>query len=102
MRINGECSEWIQLERGVRQGCPLSPLLFALAIEPLAIALRTSQEVQGFKREMGEEKLAMYADDVLLFLGDTQSYLGAAMGIVKDFGHVSGLVINWEKSVLFQ
>lgn len=63
----------------------MSPLLFALAMEPLAIALRASQEVQGFKRRMGEEKVAMYADDILLFLGDTQSSLEAAMKLVQDF-----------------
>lgn len=68
VRINGECSEWFHLERGTRQGCTLSPLLFALAMEPLATALRASQKVQGFKRKMGEEKVTMYADDVLLFL----------------------------------
>lgn len=41
--------------------------VFALAMEPLAIAIRASPEVQGFKRRLGEEKVAMYVDDVLLF-----------------------------------
>lgn len=54
----------------------------------------------GIQKKMGEKKVAMYADNVLLFLGDTQSSLRAAMGIVKYFGYFSGLVINWEKSVL--
>lgn len=94
VRINGECSECFQLERATRQGCPLSPLLFDLAMEPLAIALRASQEIQGFKRIMGEEKVAMYADDILLFLGDTQSSQEAAMRLVQDFGYFSGLVIG--------
>lgn len=100
VRVNGECSEWFQLGRGTRQGCPLSPLLFALALEPLAIALRTSQEIQGFKSRGAEEKVAMYADDILLFLGDTQTSLLAAMRLIKEFGYFSGLKINWDKSAL--
>lgn len=100
IRVNGECSEWFQLRRGTRQGCPLSPLLFALAMEPLAAAIRASQGVQGFKRRRGEEKIAMYADDILLFLGDTQDSLRTAMGMIEDFGHFSGLKINWEKSAI--
>lgn len=79
----------------------MSPLLFALAMEPLAIALRASPKVQGFKKLMGEEKVAMYAGDVLLFLGDTQSSLGAAMSIMRDFGQFSGLVINWKNICTF-
>lgn len=68
IRINNIHSDPILLERGTRQGCPLSPLLFALAIEPLAIAIRSARGIQGFKREMGEERIALYADDILFFL----------------------------------
>lgn len=67
-------------------------------MEPLAIALRMAQGVQGFKRKRGEEKVAMYADDILLFLADTQDSLQTAMGIVEEFGLFFGLSINWEKN----
>lgn len=86
VKINNECSETFPLMRGTRQGCPLSPLLFALAIEPLAIAVRASKRIQGFKRTTGEEKIALYADHILLFLGDTQSSLSAAMEVIREFG----------------
>lgn len=100
VKINGQCSEGFQLSRGTRQGCPLSPLLFALAIEPLAVALRMAQGIQGFKRKRGVDKVALYADDILLFLADTQESLETAMRIVREFGNFSGLLINWEKSVI--
>ena len=46
---NNDYSDYLSLERGTRQCCPLSPLLFAIAIDPLAVAVRSSQ-MQGISR----------------------------------------------------
>lgn len=100
VKINGELSGEIKLERGTRQGCPLSPLLFALAIEPFAIRVRAAERIEGLRREGRDEKIALYADDVLLFLGDTETSLDAAMELVEEFGGISGISINWGKSAL--
>ena len=50
-------SDYLPLSRGTRQGCPLSPLIFALAIEPLSIALRSSPLLQGIYSEGTEHRV---------------------------------------------
>lgn len=63
-------SAFFQLHRGTRQGCPLSPALFAIAIESVAEALRISLNIQGLRIGGLEERVALYVDDMLLFLRD--------------------------------
>ena len=67
VRTNNDYSDYFPLERGIRQGCPLSPLLFAIAIEPLAKALRSSQML-GISRGGIEHRVSLNADDLLVFL----------------------------------
>ena len=62
-----------KLERGVRQGDPLSPYLFAVAIEILAICLRTNEHVEGIKIDNDEIKTLLYADDMTTTLAKTSS-----------------------------
>jgi len=72
VRINSGYSPYITLKRGVRQGDPLSCLLFNFSIEPLAIKLR--QQVKGLQVPgLDLVKVMLYADDVNLFLGEGDS-----------------------------
>lgn len=68
VRTNNNLSSFFPLHCGTRQGCPLSPLLFAIAIEPLAIALRNETTIKGIQRKGCENKVSLYADDMLLYL----------------------------------
>lgn len=100
IRVNGELSEPFTLYRDTRQGCPLSPLLFALALEPLAARIRSEANIVGFQRSTWIDVVSLYADNTLLYLGDTQGSLRAVMSLIGDFGSLSGFSINWNKSVL--
>jgi hypothetical protein len=64
--LNGEQLKPIPLKSGMRQGCPLSPLLFNILLEILAQAIKQEQEI----RRKEEVKLSLFADDMILYLKD--------------------------------
>ena len=67
---NGYASSWFKLERGIRQGCPLSGLLFVLAVETLSACIRSCKEIKGIQVANREIKLSQYADDTTTFCKD--------------------------------
>ena len=70
---NGFASDFFVLERGVRQGDPLSPYLFVLAVEVLAIAIRQNTSIRGISIDGQETKPLQYADDTTATLSDLNS-----------------------------
>lgn len=101
VRTNNTNSEYFHLGRSTRQGCPLSPLLFALVMEPLSIALRSNPDIRGITRHGVELKVALYADDLLLLLSDIARSIPAALSVLDAFSEVSGYKLNLNKSELF-
>ena len=95
---NGHASKHFQLERGVRQGCPLSGTLFVIAMEILAQRIRRSNEIKGITiQEHREVKLSQYADDTTALLSDAQS-VANLFDLLLLFESCSGLKINQTKS----
>jgi hypothetical protein len=80
-----------QIGAGIRQGCPLSPLLFALVVD---IVLRR------IKAKVPNVKVFAFADDVALILEDVGRDLGILQGIFDDLEKVAGLVPPQKKGVL--
>ena len=68
VKNNDWLTESYSLSRGIRQGCPLSCLTFVLAVEILAIKLRSNINVKGIKINRRSVKIAQLADDTTLFL----------------------------------
>ena len=69
---NGWASVFFEIQKGVRQGCRLSPYLFVLAVEVLAKAIRENKSVKGIFVNGKEIKLSQYADDTTLILDGTK------------------------------
>jgi len=94
----GFMTNYFKVSRGVRQGCPLSPLLFVLAVEMVALKVRQDQLCRGIELLNGENaKISQFADDSTLILEDTRS-LRNAMSIVNSFGVLFGLRLNQKKT----
>ena len=63
--LNSEKLKAFPLRPGKRQGCPLSPLLFNIVLEVLAMAIREEKEITGIQIGKEEVKLSLFADDIL-------------------------------------
>jgi exonuclease III len=100
IRTNNNISSFFQLGRGTRQGCPLSPSLFALMIEPLAVAIRSDNTIKGILRDESEHKVSLYADDTLLYVSEPLKTLPHLLSLLGSFGKISGYKINMQKSEL--
>lgn len=87
----------------MRQGCPLSPLLFSLAIEPLAMSMRTEINLSGIKKIGDQEhRISLYADDVILFLSNLSIRVQTLSQLINKFGQFSVYRMNNSKSsILF-
>ena len=95
---NGWISDYFPLQRGVRQGCPLSPYLFIIAAEILAIQIRQSPKIKGIFIGEKELKIKMYADDTQIITLYNQNSITEIGSIFAKFSEISGLTVNFEKS----
>ena len=95
----GYISDCFDIERGVRQGCPISPLLFILTLELLARDIRNNKNITGIKIGPNSSpiKIKMYADDASFFLKDQFDYR-EVLSRIKLFSLFSGLYLNKNKS----
>ena len=67
---NGWLSKTVNMQRGIRQGCPVSALLYILVSEILAIKIKENNNIQGFSlpNMLSEIKSVQHADDLTMIL----------------------------------
>ena len=94
---NGFASNFFALQRGVRQGCPLSGPLFVLSVEMLAYAINNNPTIRGICIDQNEIKLTQYADDTTCFVQDETSIQNILI-VLDNFKRISGLEPNLSKT----
>lgn len=92
VRLNGVLSDSCPICNGMRQGCPLPPLIFALSLEPMLKRLRLNPNIKWLN--VG----SIYADDVLFYISVPLISLPNIMAELQNFNEISNFKINYNKS----
>ena len=103
--LNGCPGEPFLHRRGLRQGDPLSPMLFLLAMEPLQkmIAMASADGLlTPLSHQATSLRTSLYADDAALFVNPIREEIAATQRILLRFGEISGLMNNLGKCMAFK
>ncbi|KAL3679387.1 hypothetical protein R1sor_022343 [Riccia sorocarpa] len=104
VQVNGVMTETIELQRGVRQGCPISPMLFAASTQPLMKLLREAEKqgsLKGVNIPGGRPLLhKLFADDSGVCIAATEENFNTLRKIIERFERISGAKLNLSKSVI--
>lgn len=88
------------ISNGTRQGCPLSPIIFNLIMEPLAEHIRLNKSITGFKIGTLEHKINLFADDVIMMVTNPISSLASIQSVLQRFSTISYYKVNENKSYI--
>ena len=92
--LNGEKLKVFPLRSGTRQGCPLSPLLFNIVLEVLAMAIREEKQRKGIQIGKAEVKLSLSADDMILYIENPKDATRKLLELINESGKLAGYKIN--------
>lgn len=99
--LNGTPGDHIRHMRGLRQGDPLSPMLFIIIMDVLSSLFKEVERcglLQSLDNDKIKSRILVYADDVVLFIKPQDLELRCTKVILDCFGEASGLVANMQKS----
>ena len=98
VKVNGFLTSEFSIQRGVRQGCPLSALLYVLCAEVLGIAIRKNNKIIGYKYGRNKEhKIAQYADDMTVLI-TTIASIDELFKLLIKFGEATNSKLNKSKT----
>ena len=96
---NGFSSNYITIQRGLRQGCPFSPSAFTLIVEILALKIKQNKDIKGIPiKAEKQKKIAQYADDLWAVLMATEECVSAFFKETQEFANHTGLKVNYNKT----
>jgi hypothetical protein len=98
IKLSEEKLEAIPLKSGTRQGWPLSPYLFNIVLEVLAIAIWQQKEIKGI--QIGKKEYH-YFQDMIVYISDPKNSTRELLNLTNSFSEVSGYKIYSNKSVAF-
>ena len=98
--INGNITKEFKIERGVRQGCPLSMLTYVLFQEPLYQAIEKTNRIVPFGIPNQVTKEIGYADDTTICIKDDEGFL-ESFKIISMFESASNSKINIKKTRIY-
>jgi hypothetical protein len=88
--LNGEKLKPFPLISGMRQWCPLSPLLFNIILEFLARAIRQEEEIKGIQIAKEIAKISLFADDMIIYLKDPKNSTLKLLATMNSYIKVAG------------
>ena len=87
----------LPLRLGRRQGCMLSPHLFNIVLEVLAIAIRQEQEIKGIQIGKEEAKLSLFADNMIVYIENPAHFTKKLLNPISKFGKTVRYEVNIQK-----
>ena len=88
--LNGEKLKTFPCKSGTRQGCPFSPLLFNIVLEVLTIAIREGKEIKRIQIGKEEEKLLLFADDMILYIENPKDKTRKLLELINVYSKIAG------------
>jgi hypothetical protein len=95
--LNGEKLKPFRLKSGMRQGCPLSPLLFNIVLEFLARAIRQEEEIKEIQIDKETVKISIFADNMILSLKDPKNSTQKLLDTINSYSKGAGYKISLQK-----
>ena len=96
IKINGKLSQSFPIETKVRQGCPLSMILYLILAEVIITNIIKNKDIKGITVAQKEITVSAFADDTTLYIGDNRSFPHLKHQL-REFELFAGVKYNREK-----